>query len=123
MTALPPTRGYETVPRYSLIENITLGQLTVINFTADHDFVLGQNIGIRVPYQYGTVELNNKEGHILALTSDSITVDIDSSNFTPFNSVSNPIAIAMVVPSTSGILPGSNPATVILNDAYSCVRT
>jgi len=124
MTVIPPTRGYATQPRYGLITSIELGQQTVIGFAAPHSFVIGENIGLRVPRQYGTVELNNLEGHIIAITTDTVTVNLVSANYTTFiYPVAFPVAIAMAVPSTSGIYPGSIPATVILNDAFTNVRT
>ncbi len=124
MTVLPPTRGYATGPRYGLITAIQLGQQTTITFAAPHSFFIGENVGLRISKQYGTVELNNIDVHILSKTTDTITFDVDSRNFTPFiYPVSRPVQIAMAVPSTSGIYPGSNPATVILNDAFTNVRT
>lgn len=106
-------------PSYSFISSITLGQKTVVGFEEEHDFTLGEVVSFRVPKACGTFEINNLEATVIALTSSSITVAIDSTNWTPFFDggpfLHNP---AMVVPSSSGIVPDSNPKTMNIVDAF-----
>lgn len=124
MSALPPTVGYATQPRYGLITAIELGLQTTITFESDHPFLIGQNVGIRVPRQYGTEELNNKIAHIVEVTDDTITFDIDSTNFTQFvYPVAEPSALAMIVPSSSGVDSRFYTPFYILDDAFTNIRT
>lgn len=110
-------------PKFSLIEDITLGQTTVVTFTEDCDFTDGEIVSFRVSAESGTKELNNQQALVLSHTDDTITVEIDSSNYTTFVFVDENELVfpAMVVPMGSGIIPGSNPATVNLEDAFDNV--
>lgn len=106
-------------PQYSLISGITLGVQTVTTFTAPHDFTVGEIISFRVSKQYGTVELNNQQANVQSITSSTITVNIDSRNFTPFvSNPSEPQTLAMVLPSSSGVIAGAIPAQSSLFDAF-----
>jgi hypothetical protein len=106
-------------PAYSLITAITQGALTIVDFGVTHDFTPGQIVSFRVPKQYGMVELNNQETTVMTISQTMIMVGIDSRNYTPFiYPVALPQALAMVVPSASGILPGSKPPTMTLFDSY-----
>ena len=110
------------VPYYSLISDIALGVQTVVTFTAVNSFSIGQIISFRVSAQYGTVELNNLSSLVLARDDYTITVPIDSTWFTPFiPNPSNPQALAMVVPSSSGIVPGAIPPQSNLLDVFDNV--
>lgn len=107
------------VPFSSILSDITLGVQTVATFSAPHSFTLGEIISFRVSRQYGTVELNNQSSLVISKTPTTITVDIDSRNYTPF--IANPPnaqTLAMVVPSASGIVPGSVPIQTNLADAF-----
>jgi hypothetical protein len=117
--------SFTFVPQFSFIASIQLGQQTVVTFTEDCDFSPGEIVSFRVSPPSGTRELNNQQATVLATTADSITVGIDSTYFTPFvfNPINNLAFPAMVVPAASGILPGSAPATVGLQDAFDNVPT
>lgn len=112
-------------PQFSLIASISLGQQTVVTFTEDCDFTDGEVISFRVSRQSGTFELNNRQTRVLSHTSDTITVGIDSTNYTPFIFVSENELVfpAMVVPAGSGIIPNSFPVTVNLEDCFDNVPT
>ena len=94
-------------PSLSYISNITLGASTVIALTVPGNFSVGQEVAFRIvnipgvsPAVFGTVELNSlpnvlipgspKYGIVTAvsasLTTPTITVNINSSAFTAFNS-------------------------------------
>ena len=106
-------------PSSSLIADITLGVQTVTTFTAPHDFTVGEIISFRVSRQYGTVDLNNQQALVQSISTFTITVNIDSRNYTPFvASPPFPETLAMVVPSGSGIVPGSFPAQTSLLDTF-----
>jgi hypothetical protein len=110
-------------PKFSLIESITQGQTTTVTFIDDCDFTDGEIVSFRVSKPSGMRELNNQQARVLSHTSDSITVAIDSTNYTPYILVSENELVfpAMVVPAGSGIIPNSNPPTINLQDAFDNV--
>lgn len=106
-------------PSYAIIQDISLGVQTVVTFTAPHSFTVGEIISFRVSSQYGTVELNYQSALVQAITIDTITVNIDSREFTPFvSSPTNAQTLPMVVPSASGVVPNAIPAQTSLVDAF-----
>lgn len=110
------------VPYNLPISEITFGVQTVVTFPSSNAFTIGEIISFRVSAQYGTFELNNQQALVIARTDTTITVPIDSRNYTPFiASPDNPQALAMVVPSASGIIPGAIPPQTNLFDAFDNV--
>ena len=109
-------------PSQNYISNITLGQQTVVEFSSPHDFSVGEIISFRVSKRNGTVEMNNQQSTVLESTTFTVTVPIDSLNYTPFV---NPMTIlafpAQAVPSASGIRPGLRPASTVLVDCFDNV--
>lgn len=84
------------VPGIAFITAITLGATTIIDTTAPHNFVVGQEVAFRIPSVWGTSELNSlpnilipgspKYGYVVAVNSSTeVVVNIDSTAFTPFN--------------------------------------
>ena len=111
--------GGTFTPRFFYIIAITLGVRTVLQFSTDHDYVLGEYVSTRVSQPYGTKELNNVRGKIISLTSDTVTIDVDSNGFTPFiYPVSGKNTPPVCVPAGSGIIPDFYPSTVTLEDAF-----
>ena len=108
------------VPQFGFISGITLGVHTVVTFTAPIDFTVGEIVSFRVSPPSGTFELNNQQTQVIAVTSNTITVPIDSRFYTPY--VSHPtyqLAFpALVVPAGSGILPNTVPTQTSLFDAF-----
>ena len=118
--------GHEIYPRYSQIENITNSSNATVTFTDEHDFTDGEIVGFRVGRPFGMFEINNHHGTVLSHDDTSIVVDIDTTTWTPFDNsmldmpgTTPPICI----PSSSGIIPQSNPPTVNLEDAFDNRRT
>lgn len=110
------------LPYASLISDITLGLLTVVTFTDTISFSVGEIVSFRVSAQYGTVELNNRQTQVISVTEDTITVPIDSRSYTPYiPDPDTPQALAMVVPSGSGILIGAIPPQTSLYDVFDNV--
>lgn len=107
-------------PRVRLISDISNAQYAVLTFTEDHDFLVDEIISIRVTKPYGMVQINNRQGKVLAITSDTATVDIDSSNFEAFVT---PVSLLRTtppcaVPSSSGVDSTSAMPRTILEDAF-----
>lgn len=110
-------------PKFSLISAISQGLLTTVTFTEDCDFTDGEIVSFRVSKQGGMNELNNRQATVLSHTSDSITIGIDSTNYTPFIFVSENESVfpSMVVPAGSGIIPNLATPTINLQDAFDNV--
>lgn len=72
-------------PSKSYINAITNAQNAVISFTANHDYIIGEIVSFRVGSPFGMSEINNLKGKILSSTSDTITVDIDTTTWTAFD--------------------------------------
>ncbi len=78
-------------PRNRVIASITRGAQTVVTTTVNHGYIPGQAIRFSNVKQvrpgaaaYGMVEINGLIGNIVAATSSTFTVDIDSSGFSAF---------------------------------------
>lgn len=110
----------EFYPRYGLINALTNAVEAVVTFTADHDFLVGEIVSFRVGRAFGMREIDQKQGKITAVTSDTITVDINTRDWTAFdysvlgNAGTTP---PVCVPCCSGVVPGDIPVTNF-NDAF-----
>lgn len=112
--------GY--VPFGCYINAITLGQQTIVQFTVPHDFTVGEIISFRVSSPYGTVELNNVQTRVVGITTNTVTVDIDSMNYTPFVNAGIYKAVpAQAVPSSSGVIPNFSPPATNIYDVFDNV--
>jgi len=108
-------------PRFSYISAITNATAAVVTFTADHDFTVGEIVSFRVTKDFGMEEINNLHSKISAVTSDSITTDIDSTNWTPFSlaNLDAPKTTPPVcVPSSSGVIHELYTPSVNIEDAF-----
>lgn len=72
-------------PKRFFISAITLGILTTITTTVDHDYVIGQLVRILIPYKFGTIQLNERTAYVVAIpSSNQVTLDISSIGMDPF---------------------------------------
>jgi len=108
------------VPPLRFINNITIAQNCVITFTEEHFFKIGEIVSVRCSKPYGMVEINEKSSRVIALSSDTITLEIDTLNFTPFvyPAVGVVQLLAQVVPSGSWINPYEYTPTVTLEPVF-----
>lgn len=111
-------------PRSRYIMNIARGATTTITLTVPSGYVVGQAVRFVVPSQFGTVELDQQVGTITAvndaLATQTITVAIDSTNYTAFAFPLNanyPFSPAMVVPVGENTAYAIAQAQNILSDA------
>jgi hypothetical protein len=112
---------YSDYTPYGLpIIGITNAQNAVVDFGTAHPYTAGEFLSFRVSKPYGMIEINNLQGRVLAITSTTVTMEIDTLSFTPF--VYPPVGVvevpAQVVPAGSGIIPGQYTPTVNLEDAF-----
>lgn len=74
-------------PRARFITAITQASSAVITMSVSHGYTVGQAVRIYVPAAFGMTEMNGLLGTITAITTGStntITVNIDSTGFTAF---------------------------------------
>jgi hypothetical protein len=100
---IPFDARYYPVNRY--ITSISLATSAVIVLSVTHGFTAGQAVRIIVPDEFGMTQMDGLLGNITAIntTTNSITVDIDSSAFTAFAFPTSAVAatgvnFAQVVP-------------------------
>lgn len=119
------TAGYVFVPRFRYITDITNAQYAVITFSEDHDFIDDEIVSFRVSRPFGMIEINNLQSKVLSHTSNTITVDIDTSFWTPFvyPATVPKYTPPVCVPVASGIRENLYISTVILEDCFDNVRT
>lgn len=81
----PPIHPEYYKPRVFNITALTNGPTTLLNTEVPHDYVVGQIIRVLISQLYGTYQINEKEGYVLAIPGASqLIVGIDSSNANPF---------------------------------------
>ena len=90
-------------PPYRYIASISKAASAVVELTVTHSYEVGQAVRFVVPAAYGMVQMNGLSGNITAVntTTNTITVDIDSTSFTTFAfpaTAAVPFSPAMVVP-------------------------
>lgn len=102
------------------VSNITNALNAVVTTTEDHDFVDNEIVSLRVSKAYGMVEINQKTGKVLSHTDDTITLDIDSNNYTAFAIPGDLTGTTppCCVPSSSGVDLSQYSPTMILEDAF-----
>ncbi len=108
-------------PSLAYINAITNAQNAVVTFTENHEFTIGEVVSFRVTADFGMREINQKRGKVIATGSDNITVDVDTSSWTAFDySALNTAGTTppVCVPSSSSVVPGSNPPATNMLDAF-----
>jgi hypothetical protein len=88
---------YLYFPGTSFISAITTGTTTTIDTTDGHNFVVGQEVALRIPSAYGTTQLNSLPntttpgspiyGYVISVTDyNTVVLNINSTGYTAFNS-------------------------------------
>lgn len=112
-------------PPYRVIIGITQANPMVVSLNVPSNYQVGQEVVFSLPFGYGMTQLDGLTGTITAVsaagTAPTISVNIDSTNFTAFTfinsfSVKNRAVVAPVGADTGYILQ-QNPVGNILNDA------
>jgi len=99
-------------PRRRTISTVTTGVTTEIFMTVTHGYTVGQRVTFSVTSDNGMTQLDGLRAQILAIntTTNSITVNVDSSSFTAF---SWPSASASLAFTPAQVIPfGDAPATL-----------
>lgn len=125
---------HEIVPNWKYITGITNALEAVVTCSEEHDFFLYELVTLHVSKYYGMVQADGMTAKVLALDSTTITLNLDTTSFTPFvypisEELEKQTTPPHVVPSASGIIDGSGyqfnsqPYGTTLNDAFDNVRT
>ena len=70
--------------RWQVISTITQAFPMVVTTVNNHDYPAGVEVRFNIPGMFGMTELNSLFGQILSVTSDTMTINIDSRFFKPF---------------------------------------
>lgn len=74
-------------PSRFVISSVTLGVTTLVTTAVSHNYVIGQEVRLLIPSAYGTYQLNEQTGFVVAIpAADQVVINIDSTNANPFNS-------------------------------------
>lgn len=77
----------------------------VVTTVDDHGYVAGMDITFLIPSAFGMIELNGINVQVLQVTSNTLTVNVDSTNFTAFaypSPLPNAFTPPSVIPNSSG---------------------
>lgn len=66
------------------IASVTQANPMVVTTENDHNYPSGVNVAFRIPIIFGMQQLNSINGQIISVGSNTMTINIDSSQFTPF---------------------------------------
>lgn len=86
------------------IESITQAYPMVLTTTQNHGYTAGMMVRFLIPPGFGMIELNAVNAQVLAITADTLSIDIDSTNFSSF-SYPSPLPSAYTNPS---VIPNSS---------------
>lgn len=76
----PPINPQYYQPSVFAITAITLGTTTTIMTLVNHNYVIGQLIRLIIPPTYGSFQLNERQGYVIAIpAANQVVVNIDSS--------------------------------------------
>lgn len=109
MTSIIYYPGYSQVTvtpnlRTKTIDSITQANPMVVTTTENHGYVAGMMVTFLIPSQFGMVQLNGKNAQVLSVTNNDLTINLDSSNYTPF-AYPSPLPSAYTPPS---VIPNSS---------------
>lgn len=102
---------------------ITQATSCVVSMSVAHNFTVGEKVSLRVPTAYGMSEANNKTATVTAVSTYTVTLDLDTSGFTAFDLPTSAayaagVTPAVIVPAGSGPFPSGNPPYVSTNAAF-----
>lgn len=71
-------------PSYRNISNISQAASAVVTTLVDHDFKVGQLIKFKTNAEYGMTQIDGLTGAVTAISTNTFTVNINSTGFTAF---------------------------------------
>ncbi len=115
MSAVPTQSSVIYYPGYSqqtitenlvvrIIESVSLAYAAVLTTTVDHHYVAGMMVTFFIPSSFGMVQLNGQNIQVLSVTNNTLTLNVDTRNYTPF-AYPSPLPEAYTNPS---VIPNSS---------------
>ena len=104
------------IPFTCNITGVANGVTTVVTTAVDHGFVVGNTVQFSIPKQWGIVQLDQLKGFVSEITSDTLTVLIDSS---AFNAFVTPVVVLPVVIDQPQVIPIGDMNTGNINAAIT----
>jgi len=90
---------------WKAIESISNSYPMVVTTIEDHHYTAGIRVRFQIPGMFGMVQLNGVESQVLSVTNNTLTVNVDSSNFAVF-AYPSPLPEAytppVIIPDASG---------------------
>lgn len=86
------------------IASITQSYPMVVTTTSDHGYPAGLMVTFFIPSSFGMVQLNSQNLQVLSVTNNSLTINVDSTNYTTF-AYPSPLPQAYTNPS---VIPNSS---------------
>jgi hypothetical protein len=87
------------------IDSITNANPAVVTTIVDHGYVAGMDVTFLIPNQFKMVQLNGVNAQVLSVTNNTLTINLDTTNFSVF-SYPSPLPSAYtppsVIPNASG---------------------
>ncbi len=90
--------------RTQVIDSITQAFPAVLTTVDDHDYPAGVNVTFLIPTQFGMMQLNGQNIQVLEVTNNTLTLNVDTRNYTPF-AYPSPVPDAYTPPS---VIPNSS---------------
>lgn len=117
MTSVQYYPGYSQVQVTMNFQTQTISAITnsnpmVVTTLNNHNYVAGLNVTFSIPGMFGMQQLNTLNGDILSVTSNTLTIAIDSTHFSVFSyplSLPSAYTLPSVVPNASGALKPPQP--------------
>jgi hypothetical protein len=112
----------EFFPCTRYITSITQAASAVVTLSVTHAFSVDQEVGFRVPEQYGMTQINNLRGKVTAINAvtNTVTVNIDTTGFTAF---AMPLDAAWSSYSKAELVPVGENNNLILSTATRNIST
>jgi len=88
------------------ILSITQAFPAVVTTVNNHGYPAGMNVTFLIPPQFGMVQLNNLNVQVIAVTNNTLTINVNSTNFTAFAyplSLPHAYTPPSVIPNSSGV--------------------
>jgi len=77
-------------PAMRLIDDITNAKEAVVTTSFDHDYSTGMIVRIYVPDKYGMSQIDGQDAPITVLTSDTFSIEIDTTDYDSFSAPVTP---------------------------------
>lgn len=81
----PPINPQYYQPSVFYISAIALGATTTVTTSINHNYVVGQNVRLTIPFFFGARQLSGQEGLVIAIPNpNEVIINIDSTNYDAF---------------------------------------